>query len=130
MKYSKKILTFVSAFAVSLGLFAVNANTTFAASNSKPADTSSTKVAKSTKSSSSKADGSKTNKKQKAGTQRVTGYAMMTKVAGNKNYKVWKSVSGGHVHTKVTDGITYRYNHIQSDQSVQTKKSSLLENLR
>ena len=123
MKYSKKILTFVSAFAVSLGLFAVNANTTFAASNSKPADTSSTKVAKSTKSSSSKADGSKTNKKQKVGTQRVTGYAMMTKVAGNKNYKVWKSVSGGHVHTKVTDGITYRYNHIQSDQSVQTKKA-------
>lgn len=55
--------------------------------------------------------------------QKVTGYSMMTKVAGNKNYKVWKTVTDGKVHTKVADGKIYQYNHIQSDQLIETKKA-------
>ena len=54
--------------------------------------------------------------------QVVTGFAMMTKVAGNKNYKVWKEVKDGKVNTKVADGINFQYSHIQSDQLIETKK--------
>lgn len=54
--------------------------------------------------------------------QIVTGYSMMTKVAGNKNYKVWRKIKNGKVSKKVADGINYRYSHIQSDQSIKTKK--------
>lgn len=59
------------------------------------------------------------NKKPK---QIVTGYAMMTKVAGNKNYTVWKDVKAGKVTQKVADGINFQYSHIQSDQLIETKK--------
>lgn len=50
---------------------------------------------------------------------------MMTKVAGNKNYKVWKEVNNGKVSTKVADGINFRYSHIQSDQLIETKNTAI-----
>ena len=62
------------------------------------------------------------NTKKPKPKQVVTGYSMMTKVAGNKNYKVWKEVTNGKVKTKVADGINFRYSHIQSDQLIETKK--------
>ena len=63
-----------------------------------------------------------TNTKKPKPKQIVTGFSMMTKVAGNKNYKVWKEVNNGKVSTKVADGINFRYSHIQSDQLIETKK--------
>lgn len=54
--------------------------------------------------------------------QVVTGFAMMTKVAGNKNYKVWADIKNGKVTKKVADGINFQYSHIQSDQLIETKK--------
>ncbi len=65
-------------------------------------------------------DQDKENKKKPK--QIITGYAMMTKVAGNKNYKVWQDVKNGKVVKKVADGINFQYNHIQSDQLIETKK--------
>lgn len=65
----------------------------------------------------------KDTKKEKQPKQTITGYSMMTKVAGNKNYKVWKEVSDGKVSKKVADGINFRYSHIQSDQLIETKKN-------
>lgn len=81
------------------------------ADNTKPDDTSNV------------ADTDKPKKHKAKPKQKVTGYSMMTKVAGNKNYKVWKTVSNGKVHTKVADGKIYQYNHIQSDQLIETKKA-------
>ena len=61
--------------------------------------------------------------KKKAPKQVITGYAMMTKVAGNKNYKVWANVKDGKVSKKVADGINFQYSHIQSDQLIETKSA-------
>lgn len=55
--------------------------------------------------------------------QTITGFAMMTKVAGTKNYAVWQDVVDGKVSKKIADGINYRYSHIQSDQLIETKKN-------
>ncbi|BDR60260.1 SH3-like domain-containing protein [Lactobacillus xylocopicola] len=68
------------------------------------------------------ASGNQITQPKKEPKQVVTGYAMMTKVAGNKNYAVWKNVNNGKVSQKVADGINYRYSHIQSDQLIETKK--------
>lgn len=67
-------------------------------------------------------DNTKNNKKKKP-KQVVTGYSMMTKVAGNKNYKVWQDVKNGKVTKKVADGISFQYSHIQSDQLIETKNA-------
>ncbi|EFG55658.1 hypothetical protein LA664_04395 [Lactobacillus amylolyticus] len=63
----------------------------------------------------------KTDTTKKAA-QTVTSYQLMTKVAGSKNYTVWKNVRNGKVSTKVADAINFRYNHIQSNQSIKTSK--------
>lgn len=77
--------------------------------------------------SSSTNSGTQNNKqplvKKKAPKQVITGYAMMTKVAGNKNYKVWANVTDGKVSKKVADGINFQYSHIQSDQLIETKSA-------
>lgn len=67
-------------------------------------------------------NGDKKDQKKPKPKQVITGYAMMTKVAGNKNYKVWQNVKNGKVVKKVADGINFQYNHIQSDQLIETKK--------
>ena len=131
MNYSKKVLTCASALVISLGIFAGYSTTTFAASTSQNTSTKKTdSSAKSDIDSSSKKDlatkddseaGNVTDKKKEPA-QTTTSYDIMTKVAGAKNYKVWKSVSNGKVHTKVADGQNFRYSHIQSNQSIKTKK--------
>ena len=77
--------------------------------------------------SSSTNSGTQNNKqplvKKKTPKQVITGYAMMTKVAGNKNYKVWANVTDGKVSKKVADGINFQYSHIQSDQLIETKSA-------
>lgn len=59
---------------------------------------------------------------KKTQVQETNSYNLMTKVAGNKNYAIWKTVRNGKPKYKVADGINFRYNHIQSNQSIKTKK--------
>ncbi|WEV71395.1 SH3-like domain-containing protein [Lactobacillus sp. ESL0785] len=143
MKHLKKIATIITTLMVALAVATSSsatvavADTTSAtnapaASNSdnsannaqdnKTTSTSSTdNSATGTTNTSDTTQGDQT--KIKKPKQTITGFAMMTKVAGDKNYKVWKSISNGKVHTKVADGINFRYNHIQSDQLIETKKA-------
>lgn len=59
---------------------------------------------------------------KKTASQIVNSYSLMTKVAGSKNYRVWKAINNGKPVGKVADGIDFRYNHIQSNQSIKTNK--------
>lgn len=115
----KKFLTATSAVAISLG-FALNANTVFAVSSNDSASSNSSVTNKTDKDADKDSKNEENKKKQPL--QELTSYNIMTKIAGAKNYKVWKTVSKGKVHTKVADGINFRYNHIQSNQSIKTKK--------
>lgn len=111
----KKILTASSAVLLGVGLLSgfnnaqvsAKSNTTEDTDNSKKGEETTDKKLKSTK---------------KTATQIVNSYSLMTKVAGNKNYKVWKVISNGKPVGKVADGINFRYNHIQSNQSIKTGK--------
>ncbi|WEV40449.1 SH3-like domain-containing protein [Lactobacillus sp. ESL0681] len=120
MKQFRKIATIITTIMVSLvvasgyGPALVMADST---TTQSPASDSSNEAG-----SGASSDNSSQTTTTKQPKQTTTGYAMMTKVAGDKNYKVWQSVSNGKVHKKVADGIDYRYNHIQSDQLVKTKK--------
>lgn len=58
----------------------------------------------------------------KKATEIIKSYSLMTKVAGKKNYRVWHAISDGHPVGKVADGIDFRYNHLQSNQSIKTRK--------
>lgn len=104
----KGLLAASSALAIGLGIF--GSNYVFADDN----------ASSSTEASSSDVDASKTVKKQTGDV--LTSYSLMTKVAGNKNYKVWKTINKGKAQGKVADGIDFRYNHIQSTQSIKTGK--------
>lgn len=106
----KKLLTVTSAVTLSFGLLAGYSHSVSAKDTDKDSDK--TTISKDTN----------VTKKKTTPAQVTTSYDLMTKVAGSKNYKVWKTVSGGKVYTKVADGINFRYNHIQSNQSIKTKK--------
>lgn len=54
--------------------------------------------------------------------QETSSYNLMTKVAGSKNYSVWKTVRNGKVSGKVANAINFRYSHLQSNQKIKTKK--------
>lgn len=54
--------------------------------------------------------------------QTTTSYNLMTKAAGAKNYTIWKTIDNGQAIGKVANGVDFRYNHIQSNQSIKTKK--------
>lgn len=75
---------------------------------------------KDTSAKSGEVDATDSVKKQKGDI--LTSYSLMTKVAGNKNYKVWKVINKGKPQGKVADGIDFRYSHIQSTQSIKTSK--------
>ena len=104
----KKLLTFTASVVLSLGVAANTTSVAFAA------DSNSNK--------STVSESTNVKKKKTTPAQVTTSYDLMTKVAGNKNYKVWKSVNNGKPVGKVADGINFRYNHIQSNQSIKTKK--------
>lgn len=89
----RKLLTTSSVVLLGLGLFGLG-NTAQAASS---------------KSSQTKAQVTKS-------------YDLMTKVAGKKNYAIWSTVRNGKPSHKVADAINFRYNHLQSNQSIKTKK--------
>lgn len=124
MNYTK-LLTCASALAASFGLLVSSNNTTFAATKATQKTVKTNKkVADKTDATDEKKISSDepTDNKKKQPVQITTSYEVMTKVAGDKNYKVWQSVSGGKVHKKVADGMNFRYAHIQSNQSIKTKK--------
>lgn len=54
--------------------------------------------------------------------QVTSSYNLMTKVAGQKNYSIWKSVHKGKVSGKVANAINFRYSHLQSNQKIKTRK--------
>lgn len=122
MRYSK-LLTCASILAASFGLIVSSGNPVSAATKTAQKTTKTEKTtAKSDATDSKKISSDESTSTKKKPTQVTTSYQIMTKVAGNKNYKVWQSVSGGKVHKKVADGINFRYAHIQSNQSIKTKK--------
>ncbi len=112
----KKILTASSAILLSFGLFAGYNNSIVSAAKD---DNSQSETATDNKDA---ATDKKLKSTKKSATQIVNSYSLMTKEAGNKNYKVWKAISNGKPVGKVADGIDYRYNHIQSNQSIKTGK--------
>lgn len=96
----KRILTAGSVLALGFGLLAGTSKSTFAAD----------------------ATSDQTIKTEKTPTQITTSYNLMTKVAGSKNYTIWKKVDDGKVSGKVADAINFRYSHLQSNQSIKTGK--------
>lgn len=111
----KKILTASSAVLLGLGLFGSFNNSQVSAKSDSTEDTDNTKKSEET-------TDKKLKSTKKTATQIVNSYSLMTKVAGNKNYKVWKVISNGKPVGQVADGINFRYNHIQSSQSIKTGK--------
>lgn len=103
----RKIITFSSAAVLSLGMFA-------GLSSRALADDS-------TGSNAATTDASKKAVK-KTPAQILTSYNIMTKASGNKNYAIWKSVDNGKVRGKVANAIDFKYSHLQSNQSIKTKK--------
>lgn len=95
----KKILTASSAVLLGFGLLA-GASSHVSADDSNSSDTST----------------------KNTPAQTSTSYNLMTKVAGSKNYTIWKNVENGKPYGKVANAINFRYNHIQSNQSIKTKK--------
>ncbi|WP_369823626.1 SH3-like domain-containing protein [Lactobacillus sp. HT06-2] len=100
----KKIVTASSAMALTVGLLAGYSNLVSAKDSTD--------------------DAASTVETKKSPAQVISSYNLMTKVAGTKNYKVWKNVVNGKVSGKVADAIVFRYNHIQSNQSIKTKKAT------
>ena len=137
MKLYKKTITYLLTLVAGLLIYTGLSTTSVAADSSStqpPVQDDSNKSSNSsTDANSDNTDANKSGQTDQNGTddqdnikpkpkQVVTGFAMMTKVAGNKNYKVWKEVKDGKVNTKVADGINFQYSHIQSDQLIETKK--------
>ena len=137
LKLCKKIITYLLTIVAGLLIYTGLSTTSVAADSSStqpPVQDDSNKSSNSsTDANSDNTDANKSGQTDQNGTddqdntkpkpkQVVTGFAMMTKVAGNKNYKVWKEVKDGKVNTKVADGINFQYSHIQSDQLIETKK--------
>ncbi|WP_232347654.1 MULTISPECIES: SH3-like domain-containing protein [unclassified Lactobacillus] len=137
MKLYKKTITYLLTLVAGLLIYTGFSTTSVAADSSStqpPVQDDSNKSSNSsTDANSDNTDANKSGQTDQNGTddqdnikpkpkQVVTGFAMMTKVAGNKNYKVWKEVKDGKVNTKVADGINFQYSHIQSDQLIETKK--------
>ena len=137
LKLCKKIITYLLTLVAGLLIYTGFSTTSVAADSSStqpPVQDDSNKSSNSsTDANSDNTDANKSGQTDQDGTddqdntkpkpkQVVTGFAMMTKVAGNKNYKVWKEVKDGKVNTKVADGINFQYSHIQSDQLIETKK--------
>ena len=137
MKLYKKTITYLLTLVAGLLIYTGLSTTSVAADSSStqpPVQDDSNKSSNSsTDANSDNNDTNKSGQTDQNGTgdqdntkpkpkQVVTGFAMMTKVAGNKNYKVWKEVKDGKVNTKVADGINFQYSHIQSDQLIETKK--------
>lgn len=124
LRYSK-LLTCASALAASLGLILSSGNVASAANKTAAQKTTKTETKAASKSDatdSKKISSDESTNSKKQPKQVTTSYEIMTKVAGNKNYKVWQTVSDGKVHKKVADGSDFRYAHIQSNQSIKTKK--------
>ena len=137
MKLYKKTITYLLTLVAGLLIYTGFSTTSVAADSSStqpPVQDDNNKSSNSsTDANSDNTDANKSGQTDQNGTddqdnikpkpkQVVTGFAMMTKVAGNKNYKVWKEVKDGKVNTKVADGINFQYSHIQSDQLIETKK--------
>ena len=137
LKLYKKTITYLLTLVAGLLIYTGFSTTSVAADSSStqpPVQDDSNKSSNSsTDANSDNTDANKSGQTDQNGTedqdnikpkpkQVVTGFAMMTKVAGNKNYKVWKEVKDGKVNTKVADGINFQYSHIQSDQLIETKK--------
>lgn len=56
--------------------------------------------------------------------QETSSYSLVTKVAGNKNYGIYKKVVNGKPSGKVANAIDFRYNHIQSNQKITYGKTN------
>ena len=129
LKLCKKIITYLLTIVAGLLIYTGLSTTSVAADSSStqpPVQDDNNKSSNSsTDANSDNTDTNKSGQTDQNGTdnqdntkpkpkpkQVVTGFAMMTKVAGNKNYKVWKEVKDGKVSTKVADGINFQYSHI------------------
>ncbi|MDF7638601.1 SH3-like domain-containing protein [Lactobacillus sp. ESL0791] len=91
--------------------------------SSGTADNNDNKNTSDTDNSSLDKDADTDTKKAKKPLQTVTDYPMMVKVAGSKNYAVWQNVVKGKPKNKVADGSNFQFNHLQSDEVIQTKKA-------